>query len=103
MYKINISMSVFGRPCVKTGRRVFETSPWFKLVPLINVKEIYSDDACDTASSTGFSWGFLGDNERGRIGEHGNELKARAEADGKEKKYVSPLSMFSRAPACFNY
>ena len=28
---------------------------------------------------------FLGDNERGRIGEHGNELEARAEADGKEK------------------
>ena len=28
---------------------------------------------------------FLGDNERRRIGEHGNELEARAEADGKGK------------------
>ena len=28
---------------------------------------------------------FLGDNERGRNGEHGNELEAQAEADGKEK------------------
>lgn len=28
---------------------------------------------------------FLGDNDRGRIGEHGNELEVRAEAHGKDK------------------
>ena len=28
---------------------------------------------------------FLGDNERGRIGEHGNELETQTGADGKEK------------------
>ena len=38
-----------------------------------------------SASSTRCSWGFLGDNERGRVGEHGNELEAPAEADRKEK------------------
>lgn len=29
---------------------------------------------------------FLGDNERGRIGEHGNKLEARAEADGMKEE-----------------
>ena len=47
---------------------------------------VYVSPAAFTASSTGFSRGFLGNNERGRIVEHGKEIKARAEAaNGKEK------------------
>ena len=37
------------------------------------------------AEKLSFPKAFLGDNELGQITEHGNELEARAEADGKEK------------------
>ena len=44
---------------------------------------------------------FLGDNERGRIGEHGNGLEARAGGDGKEKivNYLFKIFLLSNKRA----
>ena len=46
----------------------------------------------------------MGDNERGRTGEHGNELEARAEADGMGENpgaFFPPIPIFPHVLARF--